>query len=213
MKRHIALLLCFILLLTLAACSKQQTDTTSTSETTTKAEAVTVDENLITVEVTVPASFFDETDTPESIQASAQQNGFISCTINEDGSVTYKMTKAKRNEMLGQYKQSIDQTIQEYLAGGEDAPSSFREITYNDNMTEFNIKVDRAAYDNSFDAFYALGFYMFGGYYQIFAGIPQDQVNVVVNYIDQATGETFSSSSLNEVEEGLNELSEAEPAA
>ena len=60
--------------------------------TTKNADSISVDENLITVEVTMPAAFFED-ETPEEIQANAKEQGVISCTINDDGSVTYKMTK------------------------------------------------------------------------------------------------------------------------
>lgn len=167
----------------------------ATEITTADSDSISVDENLLTVEVTMPAAFF-EGETPEEIQASAKESGFLSCTVNEDGSVTYKMTKGKRAEILRSFKGEIDSTIQEYLAGGENAPQSFRKITYNDKVTQFDIRVDRAAYENSWtDAFYMMGFYILGGYYQIIDGVPSDQVDVIVNIIDDATGEQIESGS------------------
>ena len=182
-----------------------ETNSTDTAGASNSAEAVevtadnsdsiSVDENLLTVEVTMPAAFF-ENETPEEIQASAKESGFISCTVNEDGSVTYKMTKGKREEILRSFKGEIDSTIQEFLAGGENAPKSYRKITYNDKVTQFDVRVDRAAYESSWtDALYMMSFYMFGGYYQIVDGVPNDQVDVIVNIIDDATGETIESGS------------------
>ena len=178
------------------------TDTTGASNsnaaveiTTENSDSINVDENLLTVEVTMPAAFF-ENETPEEIQASAKESGFLSCTVNEDGSVTYKMTKGKRAEILRSFKGEIDSTIQEYLSGGENAPQSYRKITYNDKVTQFDVRVDRAAYENSWtDAFYMMGFYILGGYYQIVDGVPNDQVDVIVNIIDDATGETIETGS------------------
>ena len=46
-----------------------------------------------------------------------------------------------------------------------------------------------------FDAFYMMGFYILGGYYQIVDGVPADQVDVIVNIIDDATGEQIESGS------------------
>lgn len=157
--------------------------------------SLSVDENLLTVEVTMPASFFDG-ETPEEIQADAKEAGFLSCTVNSDGSVTYKMTKGKRVEILREYKKTIDSIIQEYVSGGENAPQSFKNITYNDKVTQFDVRVDRATYENSwFDSMYALGLYIAGGYYQILDGVPNDQVDVKVNFIDDATGEFIESGS------------------
>ena len=172
--------------------------------TTKNADSISVDENLITVEVTMPAAFFED-ETPEEIQANAKEQGVISCTINDDGSVTYKMTKAKRREMLNGFKKSIDDTIQDYTSGGENAPSSYKSISYNSKVTQFDVRVDRAAYENSFfDSLYVMSFYMLGGYYQIFDGVPEDQVNVIVNYIDDSTGEIIETGSYQDAMENAN---------
>lgn len=181
------------------ATTSDTTGTTASAvasdETEENGGSISVDENLLTVEVTMPAAFF-EGETPEEIQASAKESGFLSCTVNQDGSVTYKMTKGKRAEILRSFKGEIDSTIQEYIAGGENAPQSFRKITYNDKVTQFDIRVDRAVYDSSWtDAFYMMGFYILGGYYQIVDGVPADQVDVIVNIIDDATGEQIESGS------------------
>ena len=172
--------------------------------TTKNADSISVDENLITVEVTMPAAFFED-ETPEEIQANAKEQGVISCTINDDGSVTYKMTKAKRREMLNGFKKAIDDTIQDYTSGGENAPSSYKSISYNSKVTQFDVRVDRAAYENSFfDSLYVMSFYMLGGYYQIFDGVPEDQVNVIVNYIDDSTGEIIETGSYQDAMENAN---------
>ena len=172
--------------------------------TTKNADSISVDENLITVEVTMPAAFFED-ETPEEIQSNAKEQGVISCTINDDGSVTYKMTKAKRREMLNGFKKAIDDTIQDYTSGGENAPSSYKSISYNSKVTQFDVRVDRAAYENSFfDSLYVMSFYMLGGYYQIFDGVPEDQVNVIVNYIDDSTGEIIETGSYQDAMENAN---------
>ena len=172
--------------------------------TTKNADSIGVDENLITVEVTMPAAFFED-ETPEEIQANAKEQGVISCTINEDGSVTYKMTKAKRREMLNGFKKAIDDTIQDFTSGGENAPSSYKSVSYNSKVTQFDVRVDRAAYENSFfDSLYVMSFYMLGGYYQIFDGVPEDQVNVIVNFIDDSTGEIIETGSYQDAMKNAN---------
>ena len=184
---------------TAASDTANSSQTAVAEESTAKeSEGLSVDENLLTVEVTMPAAFFED-ETPEEIQASAKEAGFLSCTVNSDGSVTYKMTKGKRTEMLQNYKKEIDSTIQEYTSGGENAPQSFKSIAYNDKVTQFDVRVDRTAYENSwFDSLYAMGLYMLGGYYQILDGVPNDQVDVIVNFIDDATGEVIESGSYQE---------------
>lgn len=167
----------------------------SADSNTDDSDAINVDENLLTVDVTIPPAFFDD-ETPEEIQASAKESGFLKCVVHEDGSVTYTMTKLKRAEILRDFKGTIDESITELTSGGENAPQSFRSITYNAGVTQFDLRVDRAAYENSWmDSFYVIQLYLLGGYYQLFNGVPNDQIDVIVNIIDDSTGEVFNTGS------------------
>ena len=210
MKRLLALLLAAVMTLSLCACGggneapKQESGTTNEQvETSTqgnqevasddKAEGgIAVDEGLLSVEITMPATFFEE-ETEESIKASAEENGFDNCTVNEDGSVTYKMSKAKHKEMLAEMKTSIDESIADML-NGEEAVESFVKIEYADDLSKFDVYVDPATY-TEWDSFYALAFYIYGAYYQAFEGKDMDSIDVVVNFINNETNETVSSGS------------------
>lgn len=137
MKRIITVLLAICLVLALSACnarSKSNNEptepgttagasstpvepaSTSTQEPNSEdSQGISVDENLLTVEVTIPASFFEE-ETPEEIKAGAADSGMISCDINDDGSVTYKMTKAKHRELMasirdGSYNDMVEREL------------------------------------------------------------------------------------------------------
>lgn len=209
MKRVLALLLALVMTVSLCACGggnevpKQDAGTTnsqmeSTGQTDKEASAdkdgggIEVDEGLLSVEITMPATFFEE-ETEESIKASAEENGFDSCTVNEDGSVTYKMSKAKHKEMLAEMKISIDESIAEMI-NGEEAVESFMKIEYADDLSKFDVYVDPAVY-TEWDGFYVLAFYIYGAYYQAFEGKDMDSIDVVVNFINNETNETISSSS------------------
>jgi len=52
--------------------------------------------------------------------------------------------------------------------------------------------VDRAAYENSFDGFAALGLGLQGMFYQAFDGVPSDKLKVTINIQDESTGEIFN---------------------
>ena len=161
MKRTLALLLALVMTVSLCACGggsetpKQDAGTTnsqveSTGQTNKEASSdkgeggIEVDEGLLSVEITMPATFFEE-ETEESIKASAAENGFNSCTVNEDGSVTYKMSKAKHKEMLAEMKTSVDESIAEMI-NGEEAVESFMKIEYADDLSKFDVYVDPAVY-------------------------------------------------------------------
>ena len=75
--------------------------------------------------------------TQEEIDAKAGEN-FISGKLNEDGSVTYKMTKKQHKEMMDGVVESIESSLNE-MVEGEDY--SFTEIKHNKDFTEFDITI------------------------------------------------------------------------
>lgn len=221
MKKFLVVILALSMALSLCACgSGQDTSAPSNNEQPTEASNPTtsgksdnskieVDEGLLTVEVTMPASFFKEK-TEEEIKAAADENGFISCTVNADGSVTYKMTKAKHKEMLAELKSSLDESIADMI-NGKDAVESFQKIEYADDFSKFDVYVDSATY-TTFDNLYVLAFYISGAYYQAFDGKDMTKADVVVNIIDSATNETLNTTSYREWVESMAK-SETESAS
>lgn len=119
-----------------------------------------------------------------------KEDGYLSAVPNTDGSVTLTMTKAKRSEMMAEMKQSIDDNIQKSI--GDDGFQSIKEVTYNDDVTEFTVKVDREAFEGSWDGLSALTYAFCGAAYQYYSGVSDPRV--VVNYIDADTGEVISTS-------------------
>ena len=96
MKKLVSLLLTLALMMSLVACgggSETQTNGNASAEKETENSAgVQVDEGLLNVDVTLAASFFED-QTEEEIKAEAKENGYSDCKINDDGSVTYTLSK------------------------------------------------------------------------------------------------------------------------
>ena len=153
---------------------------------------ISAEKGLLSVEITLPASFF-EGSSQDEIMASANEDGIKDVTVNSDGSVTYKMSKSKHKEMLAEYKKSIDDMISGML-DGPDKVASFTDIKYNDNISELNVYVDKAKY-NEMDSMSVLAFYVSGLYYQALNGTDSSDLEVVVNFIDKDTDEVFQSGS------------------
>jgi len=166
--------------------------TVSVEEKGTAENKLAVDDNLLTVDVTLGSAFFEDS-TPEEIQAAAKENGFLGCKINDDGSVTYTMTKGKRKEFLENYEKSIEETLKGYIEG-ENAVDSFQEIQHNSDFSEFNVTMDSEK-ATVWDTLYCIPLYIAGAYYQIFAGKDPDQLDVIVNFIDVNTKEIVESGS------------------
>ena len=157
LKRISMLITASLVLTMLVACHSsvsQASDATTESESSSSIE---VEKKLLTVEITLPQSFFtEESDsengkTPEQyVEDVKSEDGILGAKVNSDGSVTLTMTKSKHQEMMDSAKQGIDEMIDSYLS--DESFPSVKEIEHNDNYDTYTLKVDRAAYENSWDS-------------------------------------------------------------
>lgn len=189
MKKINFTILLFIFVLILTSCGnikkKQKTD---------EGPGIVVDKGITTISITVPAIFFIDED-EDDIRVAAEEKGFQSCKVNSDGSITYTMTKSKHKELLSEFRTDIEETVKEMVSGDDEKKiGSFLDIKYNKDFSQFDVYVDRDKY-TLWDSMYVLTFYVQGAYYQIFNGIPGDKIDVIVNFIDSATGENIESGS------------------
>ena len=172
----------------LAGCGSEEAEKKETE--TKKSEEVSVDKGLLNVGVTLPESFFADT-TEEEIISSAKEEGIKEAKVNEDGSVTYVMSKSKHKEMMKEIKEEMASNVEDIVTSG-DYPS-IKEISYNKDFSEFDIKVDREAYENGLDGFAIFGLVLSGAYYGAFEGKAEDDLKLTFNMIDAATNEVFDS--------------------
>lgn len=136
---------------------------------------IETENGLFYVSITLPADFVGEDVTQESIDAKAGEN-YTSGKLNDDGSVTYKMTKKQHKAMLDSISESIEKSLQEMI----DSPDyAFTEITHNDNYTSFDVHLSTEELGFA-ESFMVLGFYMYGGMYNVFTG--QEVDNIEVNF-------------------------------
>ncbi|MED4531796.1 hypothetical protein [Metabacillus fastidiosus] len=183
--KKMAFILFALLLTILSACSNNASEDEKSDK---KAEeTVDVKKGLLNVEITLPASMFEGQDI-DTVIADAKKEGVTEVTKNEDGSLTYKMTKAKHKEMMQELEKSILETIEETKNSKDYV--SIKDITHNDSFSEFTLIVDKAKYENSMDGFAALGLGMSGMMYQIYNGSdPDTKVKIFIK--DEATQEVF----------------------
>lgn len=137
---------------------------------------VEVDQGIIFVKVTLPAEYVSGS-TQESLDAGAGQN-YTSAKLNEDGTVTYKLTKLQHNNMMSSLNSEFDNGIQEVI---NDENNTIVSVNHNDDFTMFDVIVSGTELSMT-DSFYTLAFYTWGGTYGIFSGHRVD--NVVVNFYD-----------------------------
>lgn len=142
--------------------------------------------NLFTVEIHIPQNFVGET-TQNELDQTAQQNGYDSITLNDDGSANYIMSKKKHNEMMDDMKNRLNDTLAE-MVGSEDYPN-FTNIETNEDFTDFAISTKSTELGLN-ESITVMLFYMYGGMYNLYNNTPVD--NVKVTFINADTGEVIS---------------------
>jgi len=150
---------------------------------------LSVNKGILTVDVTLPVSFFIES-TEEEIIAEAKEKGILKTVINKDGLVTYTMSKSRYGEMMKKIEDSAVSTIDEIVNSGD--YTSIKEISYNEDFTEFDVKVNRQQYQERFDGFAMFGLVIVSTYYSVFGGKPRENLRIVFNMIDETTGEIYN---------------------
>lgn len=202
MKRVIPILLSAAMMLQLAACGSPNSSSSipgavssapnvsSAVSSEGSSPGVGAEKGLFDVSVTFPAEMFEGTDF-ETIKKQAEDQGIKSITQNDDGSVTYKMSKADHKKMMEDMKTSTAETLKGYVTDTD--LESITDVSFNDDFSEIKISVDKEKYENSLDSFAALGAGFQGMFYQMFDGRKEEEVSVKVDFVDNKTGKVLDS--------------------
>ena len=180
MKKVISMFLAILMAFSLVACGPK--------ENTNDSSQIEVSEGLLEVSITLPAEFVTMSDMTEEAYLAYLESDLriTNATFNEDGSVTFTVTKAAHREMMTEMMLAIDESIAEAVA---DETNSFSEITHNADLTEFNFIVNKAQYEEGFDGLYVWAFGLSSSFYQTFNGTAD--ATITMNIIDEATNEIF----------------------
>lgn len=206
--RKFTYLLALLLILLLAACSSKEEATSNEKKPATEKEkeeqteqAVEVDKNLLSVEVTIPMSYFEGEDI-NTVIAEVEKEG-VEVTKNGEESVTYRMSKSQHKAMMEDMEKEVLSTIEDIKTSGE--YPSIMDVTHNKDFSEFTLVVDKAAYQNSYDGFAVLALGLSGSFYQLYNGANTADLKVTISAKDHTTGEVFDEivfpDALNEWEE------------
>lgn len=196
-NKLVLLLIAAMLMLCLVACGNDTAATTEAdpqtaeepavvTETAEDAETIEVDETLFNVELTIPAAYLGDDVTQESLDAIVAEEGYMSATLNEDGTVTYVMTKGQHDAMLEEMAATIDTSLAEMI-GAAEYPAIVA-IESNDDYTSFDVTISTETVGAE-ESMSVLAFYLYGGMYQIFCGNEVD--DIAVNFINQTSGEVI----------------------
>lgn len=195
-KKIFAVLITAVLSISLMACGSDKSKNNEASN-----DQVNVEENLFSVGLTVPADFVGET-TQEDLDQTANEKGYKSITLNDDGSATYIMTKAQHKELLSEIETNINSELNAMI-GSEDYPN-FVKIEANSDFTKFTITTSSTSLDLN-ESFSTMIFYMYGGMYNVFSGNDVD--NIHVDFVNADSGEIISSADSSDLSNTSSESS------
>ncbi|WHE35071.1 hypothetical protein [Microbacterium sp. BDGP8] len=183
-----------VAVLSLGACSAGGERGPDASSTT---PAIEVEEAIATVDIRLPRTLIDQEGVlaDEQIVDAAEQEG-ISAVIDGDA-VVYTMTRAQQADMLAQMRASAQTAADGLIA---DETNSVTAVEFNEAMTSFKVHVDAERY-GALESLLALGFCIQGALFQQFSGVGADDVDVVVEFVDDATEEVLDSGSYEDMRE------------
>ena len=195
MKRKIFLILFFSLFI--VACGSATDDQVeqaedATEQSTDKTEndsGIEVDKGIFNVEVTLPPELFEDEEVSH-IEAEIKEDSNAEVIQNDDGSITFKMSKKDHKKMMSEMKDGFIETIDEIVE--DDEFSSIKDITYNKDFTEIKISSDKEVFENSFDGIATFSLGLGSMYYQAFNGKDLEKEKVIILVEDESTNEVFN---------------------
>ena len=194
MKRILSLLIVLSMIFSLSACgSGKGTDIVDTADgykvedANGSKEVVDVDKGLFDVTLTIPVEFVDKEKTQLDYDSTVEKEGYKSITMNEDGSLTYVMTKVQHKDLMNKTTEGFQSDLDK-MAGSEDYPNIVS-IKPNEDFTKFEIVTKNEELDIS-ESFSVLLFYMMSGMYNILNDTEVNNCEVV--FINEASGEIIS---------------------
>lgn len=142
-----------------------------------------VDKGLLNVKITFPASMMsdEELDLDEYIR----ENDFSAAAFNDDGSLTVTMSRARHEELLGNLRDTIEESLDEMVS--DEGPAHVKSYEIKDNYSNIRIMVDAAAYAEAFDmSLFTMSLLV--SFYQTYDGAD---IEYNISIVDEATGEVL----------------------
>ena len=196
MKKITLIMLSVFFSLSLTACASSAESSSATSSITDKPVA-TVEDNGETVTITypsymIPGANSDSTDKEKVTAAETfcksalESEGTLEAKANDDGSATVTMTSEAHEQLLSNFKASIDSQMESFFSDG--SSSEYSDYSYNDDLTVFTVNMDSNDYESPFTTAGML-FGISAEGYQVLNGV--DDPHVVINYVDKKNGDTL----------------------
>lgn len=197
MKNKLLYCLCFIFILLLSACAaNNNSETTSSSDLASIIQEV---QSLPDAEINIPTVLVGDEITEENAVLiteveveSEESTSTLSDDSDNSNTSTYSITGEERTNIVNGLSQDVIDGINNILSNKEQYPDIVS-ITPNEDCTEFTIAVANGQI-NIYESMLVISFYTIGDKYQIYNGVPSEEVKTVVRYINDSTGELITES-------------------
>ncbi|AVK96667.1 hypothetical protein FCT18_22230 [Lysinibacillus sphaericus] len=158
-----------------------------TTEKTSVSKPLKVDKELLNVEVTIPADFFEDEDI-DTVIADAKDEGIQEVIKNDDGSLTFRMSESQQKEILKDMEEEIIVFVEEIET---DEQLAIKDISYNNTYSEFTILVNPEELESTLDMDADVDLVLMGIFYQLFNGVDPAKNKVTVTYKNESNGEVI----------------------
>lgn len=193
MRRCISILLAMLFLLSLTACGGTKQESSKQEEN--ESGTIEVEKEIFNVKITLPAALAEGT-TQEDLDQAIKDGVYHTASLNEDGSVTIKMSKQQHKKCMDNMAADMEKFLQE-MVGSEDYPN-FTDVQANQDYTHFTGTTTSEELD-MMGSFSVLGFYMMGGMYAAFNG--DAGATITVDFVNADSGKTISSANSSDMGE------------
>lgn len=182
MKRMLITILALVALILNVSC------TPISEKVEDEKDVLEVNEGFLLDTLTFP-SFFYQNASEEEIKESMEELGAKSYKINDNGSVTFKLTKARRVDLAKQtLSELMDITKDLVDPNSDNYVESFSTIDCNDDCSRMNIYVNSEIF-HPIVMLYIYGLNLQATMYQLLSGKSGEDIDMIVNIIDDKTGE------------------------
>lgn len=187
MCKRIVFAVIVLLAFTLIGCAKNEEVNRTSEIKTARLKNVGVKSDDDTVVIMVPKDFVNEGMTQDDFNKIAEDKGYTSIIFNNDGSVTYTMSKEQHNEMIKGLSLNINKTLEEMTQS--ENYLNIESIIPNETYTEFEIKINAEKVEID-DSVIVVPLYTYGEMYNIFNGTQTPSVKV--RFFNSKTGALIS---------------------
>ena len=140
-----------------------------------------------TVTIVIP-KMYESITTQEEADEICRKNGYKKAVLREDGSLEITMTRSQQEELIMDFKKSVDKGI-EQIIGSESYPSVSK-IEYNEDYSVFTVVTDEEEIGIT-ERQLAQELIMYGTIYHVYSG--KEAKSIRVDFVNKETGEVIES--------------------